>query len=135
MNDPFVTNITLISIVCISLLAVLIFGGFFAVVLVWYPRYRRKNIAALKETGQQGEATILWFQGPGPYGYSTRSAMYRRVNTKLEIRVPGLAPYQIAKVFTVPSEVVNRLEIGKVVPVWIDPAQPMNSAKIVIDIV
>jgi hypothetical protein len=48
--------------------------------------------------------------------------------------MPGLETYQIEKTFTFPIHALSLVEVGKVVAVWVDPKDPRNHEKIVIDI-
>ena len=101
---------------------------------VWYPEQRKKRIEALKAAGRKGEATIIGLDERFLRQSSTRRALFQMVPIGLEIRVPGMEPYQVDKVFTIPSSAVRELQVGKVVPVWVDPKEPHNLDKIVIDI-
>lgn len=89
---------------------------------------------AMKASGRQGEATIIGLPdhdlGPQP----GRSSVFTIVPIGLEIRVLGLETYQVDKVFTFPTHTLDKLEVGKVVAVWVDPKDPSNHDKIVIDI-
>jgi hypothetical protein len=40
----------------------------------------------------------------------------------------------VDKVFTFPTHALGKLEVGKTVAVWVDPKEPRNLDKIVIDI-
>jgi hypothetical protein len=40
----------------------------------------------------------------------------------------------VDKVFTFPTHALDKLEVGKVIAVWVDPKEPRNLDKIVIDI-
>ncbi|HSL30287.1 MAG TPA: hypothetical protein VK900_13895 [Anaerolineales bacterium] len=65
---------------------------------------------------------------------SMRRALFRIIPVGLEVRVPGIEPYQVDKVFTLPASVVEHLATGKIVSVWVDPKEPRNIDKIVIDL-
>ena len=132
--DNLTSTITIIASICIGIFAVVAVGGAFYGILVWYPRYRQQRVDALKTTGRQGEATIVRLPdhelGPQP----GRSSVFTMVPIGLEIRVLGLETYQVDKVFTFPTHALGLLEVGKVVAVWVDPKEPRNLDKIVIDI-
>ena len=114
--------ITLVVSACIVLFAVLAVVGAFYGLLVFLPRQMEKRIAERKASGIQGEATIMRLPESINRGYrSGRNAMYRMIPIGLEIRIPGLEPYQVDKTFTLPSRSVPLLDEGKVVPVWVDP--------------
>ena len=101
---------------------------------VWYPETRKKKIEALKAAGRKGEATILRLDERTLRNTSTRRALFRMVPIGLEIRVPGIEPYQVDKVFTIPSSAITELDVGSIVTVWVDPNEPRNVDKIVIDV-
>jgi hypothetical protein len=104
----------------------------FQLLLVKLPMAVNERVEGLKETGAQGEATIVRLPHLKPY--STRSAMYRRIEIGLAIRVPGVPEYEVDKVFNMPSGAIPYLEVGKVVSVWIDAAAPLDHSKIVIHV-
>ena len=131
-------NATLLITVSLSI-CIVVFGGLAVVgalygILVWYPRYQQKKVDAIKASGRQGEATIIRLPdhdlGPQP----GRSPVFTMVPVGLEIRVPGLETYQMDKTFRFPTHALDKLEVGKVVAVWVDPKDPRNHDKIVIDI-
>ena len=120
--------------ICIGLFGVLAVGGSIYGILVWYPAYRKKKIDALKLSGRQGEATIIRLPDHQLGGYPGRRAVFTLVPIKLEIHVAGFEPYEVDKTFTIPTHALDRLEEGKIVPVWIDPKNPRDLDKIVIDL-
>jgi hypothetical protein len=132
--DPTPTLITTIASICIVLFGTVAVAGSLYGVLIWYPRYRQKQVDSLKASGRQGEATIIRLPkhklGPLP----GRSPVFTMVPIGLEIRVPGIETYEVDKVFTFPTHALGTLEVGKVVAIWIDPNAPRNLAKIVIDV-
>ena len=132
--DPTSTLITTIASICIVLVGIVAVAGSLYGILVWYPRYRQKRVDSLKASGRQGEATIIRLPkhklGPPP----GRSSVFTMVPICLEIRVPGIATYEVDKVFTFPTHALGTVEVGKIVAVWIDPNAPRNLAKIVIDV-
>jgi hypothetical protein len=132
--DPTTSLITTITMICFGVFGLLVLGAAFYGILVWYPRYRRKHVDALKATGRQGEATILGLPkhrlGPRP----GRSSMFTMVPVKLEIRVPGIETYQVEKMFTFPTGSLGLLEEGKIVAVWVDPKAPLDLSRIAIHI-
>ena len=132
--DPTTSMITTIASICIMLFGVIAVAGSLYGILVWYPRHRQQRVDQLKATGRQGEAKILRLPehelGPLP----GRSSVFTRVSIGLEIRVPGIEPYEVDKVFTFPTHALGKLETGRFVAVWIDPQQPRNLDKIVIHV-
>jgi len=117
---------------CIVVFTVIVIGIAVYGMLVWYPRRKQKSIDTKKASGKQGEATIIRLPKLNPY--SSSKSLYRLVKIGLEIRVPGLETYEVDKTFTIPTGAVRMLEEGKVVPVWVDPNNPRNLDKIVIEI-
>ena len=132
--DPTTSLITTIATICIGAVSLVIVVGAFYGLLVLLPRYQRKKVEGLKAAGKQGEATIVGLPkhklGPQP----GRSSMFTMVPMKLEIRVPGIDPYQVEKTFTFPTGSLDLLEEGKVVAVWVDPKSPRDVSKIVIHV-
>jgi hypothetical protein len=132
--DTTTSLITTVASICIVLFGILAVAGSLYGMLVWYPRYRQRRIDALKASGRQGEATIIRLPnhklGPPP----RRSSVFTMVPIGLQIRVLGIEPYEVDKVFTVPTHALGSLEVGKVVAVWVDPKEPRNLDKIVIHI-
>ena len=120
--------------ICIVIFGLLAAVGAIYGILVWYPRAREKKVEALKAAGRQGEATILRLPDHELGNYPGRRAVFTRVQVGLEIEVPGLPTYEVDKVFSIPSRTLDRLVKGKVVPVWVDPKEPRNPHKIVIDL-
>ena len=104
----------------------------FQLLLVKLPKAVNERVEGLKETGAKGEATIVRL--PRLSVYSPGNAMYRRIEIGLSIRVPGVPEYEVDKMFNMPSGAIPYLEIGKVVRVWIDPANPEDHSKIVIHV-
>ena len=120
--------------ICIGLVVMAVIAGSIYGMFVWYPEARKKKIEALKAAGRKGEATIIRLDERTLRNSSTRRALFRMVPIGLEIRVPGIEEYQVDKVFTIPSSAIEELQMGKVVPVWVDPKEPRNVDKIVIDL-
>jgi len=118
--------------ICVGLSGLLAIGGSIYGILVWYPVYRKKKVDALKSTGRQGEARILRLPNHRLGGY--RRAVFTLVPLRLEIRGVGLDPYEVEKTFTIPTHALDLLVEGKVVPVWVDPKNPRDVDKIVIDL-
>src|SRR6266508_5434381 len=130
----FTTMITIALSICIILFGiVVVIGGIYAI-LIWYPAYRQKREDVRKLNGRQGEATIVRLPEYDLQPYSARRAVFTLVNIGLEIRVPWIDPYEIDKIFSVPTQSLYLLEKGKILPVWVDPNEPSNLEKIVIDI-
>ena len=132
--DTTTSVITIAVSVCISLFVMAVIAGSIYGMFVWYPETRKKKIEALKAAGRKGEATIIRLDERTLRNSSTRRALFRMVPVGLEIRVPGIEPYQVDKVFTIPSSAIEELQVRKVVPVWVDPKEPRNLDKIVIDL-
>jgi hypothetical protein len=132
--DPTTSLITTIVSICIVLFGIVAVVVSLYGIFVWYPRHRQKRVEALKTTGKQGEATIVRLPdhelGPLP----GRSSVFTRVPVGLQIRIPGMEPYEVDKVFTFPTPALGALEVGKVVAVWVDPQEPRNLDKIVIHV-
>jgi hypothetical protein len=132
--DQSLSLLTTIVSVCIVLFGIVAVAASFYGILVWYPRYRQKQVETLKASGRQGQATILRLPrhrlGPPP----GRRSVFTMVPIGLEIRVPGIEPYEVDKVFSFPTYALDKLEEGRVVAVWVDPEQPRNLDKIVIHI-
>jgi hypothetical protein len=126
--------ITVSLSICIAMFGILAIIGSLYGILVCYPRYPQKKVDALKATGRQGEATIILLPDHELGTYPGRRAVFTRVQIGLEIRVPGIDAYEVDKIFTIPSHVLDRLVKGKFVEVWADPKAPRNLDKIVIDI-
>ena len=109
-------------------------GGSIYGMFVWYPEQRKRKIEELKAAGRKGEATIVRLDERTLRNSSMRRALFRMVPIVVEIRVPGIEPYQVDKVFTLSSSAVEELEVGNVVSVWVDPKEPRTVDKIVIDL-
>jgi len=130
-----ITTIITISLsACIALFGIVVVVGGIYAILVWYPAYRQKRVDIRKANGRQGEATIVRLPDYELQPYTTRRAVFTLVNIGLEIRVPGIEPYEIDKVFSVPTQALYLLKKDKVVPVWVDPNEPRDLDNIVIDI-
>ena len=131
--DTTTSIITIVLSFCIIAFTIIAIVGSIYGILVWYPAYRRKKVESLKATGRQGEAIIVRLpEHKLEAGY--RRAVFTRVLIGLEIRVPGIELYKVDKMFTVPTQALDMLEEGKTVAVWVDPKEPRNLDKIVIDI-
>ena len=86
--DPTLSLITTIASICIVLFGIVALGTSLYGVLVWYPRYRQKNVESLTASGRQGEAMILRL--PDHISRKSARAVFTLVSIGLEIRVPGL---------------------------------------------
>jgi hypothetical protein len=132
--DTATSVITIALSICIVLFGIVAVVAALYGILVWYPAQRKKRVESLKSTGRQGEGTIIRLPkhelGPQP----GRGSVFTMVPIGLEIRIPGMDPYEVDKVFTFPTHALGLLEEGKVVAVWVDPKQPRNLDKIVIDV-
>jgi hypothetical protein len=132
--DTTTSLITLIGSVCIVLFGIAAVGASLYGILVWFPAQRKKKEDALKATGRQGEATILRVPDHILKPYRSNRSMFTPVSIGLEIRVLGMETYEVDKVFTMPTSALRMLQVGKVVPVWVDPQSPRDLEKIVIDL-
>lgn len=132
--DTTTSIITIAISVCIGLFVMAAIAGSIYGMFVWYPEQRKRKTEELKASGRKGEATIIRLDERTLRHSSTRRALFRMVPIGLEIRVPGIEPYQMDKVFTIPSSAITELDVGKIVPVWVDPQEPRNLDKIVIDL-
>lgn len=130
--DTTTSLITIVAAVCIGLFVMAAIVGSLYGMFVWYPEQRKKKIEAFKASGRKGEATILRL--PAHISRRSARALFTFVPIGLEIRVMGMEPYEVDKVFTIPSSAVRELQVGKVVSAWVDPKEPRNLDKIVIDI-
>ena len=131
--DSFTYTVTLVVGILAVVFSVAVTIGAIYAIAVWYPRRVNEKVAALKARGKEGSATILRLP-PRRKDAGESNAMYRRMTIGLEIRVPGIETYEIDKDFNIPTSHIRLLEIGKIVPVWIDPQNPRNPDKIVIHI-
>ena len=129
----FALTAALVTGLCIAAFSLVLVAGAIYGVLVWYPARQRKRVASLKASGRQGEATILDIQEGERPSY-VRRAVFIRTPIRLEIRVPGFDAYEVNKSFNIPSHLIDQLRKGDVVPVWVDPNEPLNLDKIVIHI-
>ncbi len=76
-------------------------------------------------TGTQGEATVLALKDTGMLVNNQP-----RVRIRLEIRLPGYAPYQIEKTMTIPLIRLSQVQVGSVMGVMVDPTQKDNPDKV-----
>jgi len=132
--DTTTSIITISLSICIFTITIVAVVGSIYGILVWYPAYRKKKVDTLKAIGRQGEATIIRLPNHKLEPNRSRRAVFTRVNIGLEIRVPGIETYEVDKVFSIPTQALDLLEVNKVVPTWVDPKEPRNLDKIVIDI-
>lgn len=131
--DNFTLTIMVVTSICIVIFGIVAVTASIYGIFVWYPRYRQRRVEALKVSGRQGIATILEVAEGDHPGY-VRRAVFIRTPIRLAINVSGIEPYEVNKVFTVPSHAIDLLVKGKVVAVWVDPKEPGNLDKIVIDL-
>jgi hypothetical protein len=124
--------ITLIAGILAGIFTIAVVVAFF-VFLKLYSRETEKRHTELKARGKRGEAVIVRLPRPKMDAAGSNS-LYSIVPIGLEIRVPGIAPYEIDKEFTIPTSSVRFLEIGKTVSVWIDPNNPRNTESIVFEV-
>jgi len=132
--DMTVTLVAILVSSCMLLAAILVVVGGVYAVLVWYPAYRQKSVDARQANGRRGEATILRLPDFELQPYTTRRAALTLVKMGLAIRVPGIEPYEIDKVFPVPTQALYLLKTGRLVDVWVDPDEPRDLDRIVIAI-
>jgi hypothetical protein len=132
--DSNTYTITIAFMICIGLFGVIAVAGSIYGILVWYPAYRKRKTDTLKASGRQGEATIIRLPDHQLGNYPGRSSVFTMVPIRLEISVVGIDPYEVDKTFTIPTHALDGLEEGKVVAVWVDPKNPRNLDKIVIDL-
>lgn len=132
--DTTTSLTTIVAVVCIKLFGIAVVAGALYGVLVWYPAQRKKKVDELKASGRQGEATIIRLPKHKPGPGSGRGSVFTMVPIGLEIRVVGIEPYEVDKDFTFPTHARDKLEVGTTVAVWVDPDQPRNLHKIVIDV-
>jgi hypothetical protein len=131
--DSFPVLIALVFSVCIAIFGVMAVVLALYGVLIWNPRRQQRKVESLKLNGRQGEAIIL--QVPmGDRPSHVRRAMFIRTPIKLQISVPGIETYEVNKTFNIPSYAIDRLKEGLTVKVWVDPQNPYDQDKIVIDI-
>jgi hypothetical protein len=128
--DSTTAMITTVVSICIVLFGIVAVVASMYGILVWYPAQRKKKVDVLKASGRQGEATILRL--PDHISRRSARAVFTLVPIGLEIRVMGLETYEVDKVFTIPSSAARELQVGKVVPVWVNPKESRNLDKIVI---
>jgi len=132
--DAATSIITIALSICIVSFGIVAIVGSLYGILVWYPARRKKKVDALKATGREGEATIIKLPDHKLEPDRSRRAVFTLVSIGLEIRVPGIETYEVDKTFTIPTHALERLELGKVVTVWVDSKEPRILDKIVIDI-
>jgi hypothetical protein len=112
--------IIFLSFACVIGSLILGFGVFWL-----YGRRRRGKAEALMATGQQGKATVLSLEDTGILINNNP-----RVRIGLEIRIPGNQPYQLTKTMTLPMIRMSQVQVGSVVNVIADPAEPENPDKV-----
>ena len=124
-NFSIITGGSTILIVCGSLLCT----GVITVAAIGIPIYlmrsNQKKAEALMATGTPGEATVLQLADTG-----MRINDNPRLSLLLEVRLPGYPPYQIQKTMTVPMIRMSQVQVGSIVAVMVDPAQPNNPDKV-----
>ena len=127
MLDSFFDDAMLTTVGIIALVLICTVGSFVLTGGIWYivARSNKKKKAALMETGQQGEATILSLEDTGMLINNNP-----RVRIGMEVRIPGYPPYRIQKTMTVPMIRLSQVQVGNVVQVIADPTEPQNPDKI-----
>jgi len=81
----------------------------------------KEQAAALMATGKQGEATILRLDDTG-----MRINRDPRISLLLEVRLPGHPAYQVQKTVRISLIRISQVQVGSVIAVLADPAQPQN---------
>jgi hypothetical protein len=113
------------AIVCGSLLCTLVITAASIGIPVYLMRNNQKRAQELVEKGTQGEATILSLEDTG-----MRINDNPRVRVELEVRMPGMSPYRVAKSVTIPLVRLSQVQVGAIVPVMVDMSDPQNPDKI-----
>ncbi|HAV76482.1 MAG TPA: hypothetical protein DCX53_03915 [Anaerolineae bacterium] len=119
-----ITGVTL-AIICVSVLGTLVITAVAIAVPIYFFRNQRKRAEELMARGTQGEATILSLEDTG-----MRINDNPRVKMDLEIRMPYGYPYKITKTMTIPLIRLSQVQVGAVVPVMVDMADPNNPDKV-----
>lgn len=113
------------GIICLSVICSLGITAAAIAIPIYYFRNQRKLAEALMVVGTQGEATILSLQDTGMIVNHQP-----RVTLQLEIRLPGMAAYQLTKTMTVPLIRLSQVQTGSVVQVMVDMSEPTNPDKV-----
>lgn len=119
-----ITGVTL-AIVCASVLGTLVITAIAIAVPIYFIRNKRKRVEELMAKGTQGEATILSLEDTG-----MRVNDNPRVKMDLEIRMPYGLPFKITKTVTIPLIRLSQVQVGAVIPVMVDMADPNNPDKV-----
>ena len=114
-----------IAMVCGSILCTLVITAAAIGIPFYLMRNNQKRAQELIEKGTQGEATILSLEDTG-----MRVNDNPRVRVELEVRMPGMSPYKVAKSVTIPLIRLSQVQVGTVVPVMVDMSDPQNPDKI-----
>ncbi len=114
-----------LATICISVLCSLVIVVAAIAIPIYFYRNQRKKAEALMAVGTQGEATVLALQDTGMYINNNP-----RVLLQLEIHMPNMAPYQIAKTMTVPIIRLAQVQTGSIVQVMVDMSDPTNPEKV-----
>lgn len=85
----------------------------------------QEQATALMATGKQGEATILRLDDAG-----MRINNDPRISLLLEVRIPGHPAYQVPKTVRISLIRISQVQVGSVIAVLADPAQPQNPDKV-----
>ena len=125
--DPEAFGITgaTLAIICVSTLCGLIITAAAIAIPIILIRKKRKQAEDLVASGTQGEATILSLEDTG-----MRINDNPRVKMMLEIRMPGMDPYQLQKTMVVPLIRMSQVQVGTVVPVMVDLSDHTNPDKV-----
>ena len=114
-----------LAIICVSVLCSLVIVAASIAIPIYFYRNQRKKAEQLMAVGTQGEATILALQDTGMMINNNP-----RVTLQMEVRMPNMAPYQIAKTMTVPLIRLSQVQTGSVVQVMVDMSDPTNPDKV-----
>jgi len=114
-----------LAITCVSLLCGLVITVAAIAIPIYLFRNQRKRAEELMKVGTQGEATVLALQDTGMFINNNP-----RVTLQLEVRLPSLAPYQLAKTMTVPIIRLSQVQTGSIVQVMVDMSDPTNPDKV-----
>ena len=125
MSMSMFTIILTVGIVCVSLVFTIVVVAASIGIPIYLMRSNQKKAEALMAIGTPGEATVLQLADTG-----MRINDNPRLSLLLEVRLPGYPPYQVQKTMTVPLIRMSQVQVGSIVAVMVDPAQPNNPDKV-----
>jgi len=99
----------------------LAFGGLAALLAGRFVRGTDRGLESLAEEGLDGRATTGELTDTGRRGSRTRA-----LTLDLVVDVPGRPPYPVIKRASVPEDLVAWLEVGRELPVKVDPTDPQR---------